>query len=53
MHAIAIVPLVICLLGLLVYALAANPKVGELGRISFAMGLLVSLLAFATKTVSL
>lgn len=36
--------LLFALLGLLVYALSANPKVAELGRISFGAGLLAFLL---------
>lgn len=38
-------PLVVSLVGLLMYVLAANPKVCELGRIMFGVGLLVALLA--------
>lgn len=40
---IAVSPLV-CIIGLLCYALATNPKVVEIGRIMFAMGLLATLL---------
>lgn len=36
--------LLVALIGLLAYALSANPKVQELGRISYAMGLLAFLL---------
>lgn len=36
--------LLVCLIGLLAYALSANPKVAELGRLSFAVGLLAFLL---------
>mgnify|MGYP001585277591 CR=1 FL=1 len=53
MTVIAIVPLLVCVIGLLVYALASNTKVAELGRLSFAMGLLVTLLVFASKVVRL
>lgn len=35
--------LLVCVLGLLVYALSSNPKVAELGRISYFAGLLVFL----------
>lgn len=34
----------VCIVGALMYALAANPKVSELGRLSFAVGLLSFLL---------
>jgi len=37
-------PLLVCVVGLVVYALATNPKVQEMGRIAFAFGLLVTLL---------
>ena len=37
-------PLLVALLGVLAYALSANPKVQELGRLSFACGLLAFLL---------
>lgn len=37
-------PQVICLIGLVLYAMASNPKASECGRIMFAFGLLVSLL---------
>lgn len=47
---IAVIPLILALVGLLLYALAANPKVSEIGRISFFCGLLVLTFAFA-KTV--
>jgi Na+/phosphate symporter len=53
MTVISIIPLAVCAIGLLVYALSNNSKVTELGRIAFAMGLLVTLLVFATKVVKL
>lgn len=37
-------PLLICLIGALVYGFAANPKAQELGRLSFWVGLFVFLL---------
>lgn len=50
MIAIALFPLAIAIIGMLIYALAANPKVSEIGRLMFFCGLLV--LAFAlAKTV--
>lgn len=48
-----IAPLLICVIGLLVYALSANPKVAELGRIAFAFGLLVTLWQYAGHAVVL
>jgi hypothetical protein len=38
------VSLLVALVGCLVYALSANPKVSELGRIAFFAGLLAFLL---------
>ena len=46
-------PLLIALIGLLMYALAANPKVVEIGRILFWTGLLAFLLRFGPDTVTL
>ena len=37
-------PLLIALIGLLMYALCANPKLSEIGRISYFAGLLAFLL---------
>jgi Na+/phosphate symporter len=44
----AILPLVIAIVGALAYALSANPKVQELGRLLFAAG--VFALAFALSS---
>jgi Na+/phosphate symporter len=45
-------PLLVCIIGLLVYALSTNPKAQELGRIAFAFGLLVSLLLLNPRLVT-
>ena len=45
-------PLLVCILGMLCYALAANPKVQELGRHAYWTGLLVSLYVVATRVVT-
>ena len=37
-------PLLICVIGLLMYALCANPKLVEVGRIMFWTGLLAFML---------
>lgn len=50
---IIILPLLVCLVGLLVYALSANPKVAELGRIMFACGLLLTLVVAGSPAVRL
>ena len=41
---IIFLPLLICLIGLLMYVLAVNPKVQEIGRMMFWVGLLAFLL---------
>lgn len=43
---IATIPALFAVAGALMYALSANPKMNELGRIMFFCGLLVTLLAF-------
>jgi len=48
-----IVPLLICLVGLLTYALASNGKVVELGRLAYACGLLVTLFVVARHVLRL
>ena len=48
-----IVPLVVSVAGLLVYALTSAPKVAEVGRIAYGSGLLVTLFALAAHTVRL
>lgn len=45
------IALLVAVAGLLLYALAANPKVQEIGRIMFFDGLLVTLLRFSEKAV--
>jgi hypothetical protein len=47
------VTLLVAVVGLLVYALAANPKVAEIGRIAFFDGLLVFLLRFGAEVLRL
>jgi Na+/phosphate symporter len=39
-------PLLVSIVGLLMYALSANPKVSEIGRIMFWVGLLAFLLDY-------
>jgi Na+/phosphate symporter len=38
-----LLPVLVLLVGVLMYALSANPKLQEIGRIMFAMGLLAAL----------
>jgi len=48
---IAIIPLIVAIVGLLMFALSANPKVVEIGKIMFWTGLLISLYISAGKTL--
>ena len=50
---IVFLPLLVALVGVLVYALSTNPKVAEMGRIAFFCGLLAFLLAGPGQAVSL
>ena len=50
---IAALPVIVLLLGLLAYALSANPKVAELGRLAFVAGLLAVCIAAAERMVRL
>ncbi len=53
MTIISAVPLLVAVIGLLVYILAANPKAAEAGRLLFATGALAFLLSVANQTVRL
>lgn len=48
-----LLPLLVALVGCLVYGLSNNAKVQELGRIAFAFGLLVFLLQAGNPAISL
>jgi sugar/nucleoside kinase (ribokinase family) len=50
---IAVIPLLVAVAGALVYALAANPKLAEMGRLAFACGVLALMFALSGKSVSL
>jgi len=45
--------LLVALVGVLMYALCANPKLQEIGRISFAAGLFAFLLGFSGHALTL
>lgn len=47
---ISIIPVLVLVVGALVYGLSANPKVQEMGRLAFASGLLVTLFVVAKTT---
>ena len=48
-----IVPVVFAILGALAYALSANPKIQELGRLLFAAGVFAIAFNLATKTFAI
>ncbi len=48
---VAILPFLICVVGLIVYLIASKPEAKELGRIAFACGLLVLTYVLAGYTV--
>jgi Na+/phosphate symporter len=50
---ISILALLVCIIGLLIYVLASNPKLSEIGRLMFFAGLLATLLAVGQKVVHL
>lgn len=50
---IAIFPLLVTLVGMLAYGLSSNPKLAELGRLTFFAGLLVTVSIAAHTTVRL
>lgn len=47
---IIILPLLVCIIGLVIYALTTNTKVGEIGRTMMWTGMLVSLFVAAHHT---
>jgi hypothetical protein len=53
MLALTIVPFLVLVLGALVYGLSGNPKVSEMGRISFFCGLFWLVQMFAGHVVRL
>jgi hypothetical protein len=50
---VALIPVLIAIAGALVYALASNAKVAELGRLLFACAVLALMLGAAGHTVRL
>ncbi len=53
MTMIAIIPLIACIIGALVFVLASNSKLQELGRGAYWCGLLVTLFVLARHVVRL
>ena len=50
---IILVPLLIAIIGFLLYVLASNPKFSEIGRIMFFTGLLATLLKTGPAAISI
>lgn len=50
---IAFVPAIFAVVGLLLYILATNPKLQEIGKLTFFAGFLVTMFTLASKTVHL
>lgn len=50
---VILIPLLCALVGVLMYALSANPKLQEIGRIMFAFGLLVFLFQLGPQWATL
>lgn len=50
---VILIPLLVAVVGVVVYALAGSPKVVELARIAFFAGLLVTLLDLAGAAIRL
>jgi hypothetical protein len=48
---IAVIPLLVAIIGLLMYILATNTKVAEIGRLMFACGLLALMFASARESI--
>ena len=51
MTATILIPLVVAVLGALIYVVSVNPKLAELGRLAYGCGLLAVCLAYVGHTV--
>jgi len=51
--AVAVVPLVVAVVGLLMWLISSNPKAAEAGKIMFFCGVLVLTMSMAKETVRL
>jgi|HubBroStandDraft_4_1064222.scaffolds.fasta_scaffold04316_2 hypothetical protein len=49
---IAIIPILMIVVGALVYALSTNGKVAELGRLTFLAGIIALAFAFSERSIS-
>jgi len=50
---ITYIPLLVCIVGLLMFALSENPKIGPIGKDMFWVGLLVTLASASSHVVTL
>lgn len=50
---LAIIPVLMIVVGALMYGLCANPKLQEIGRLMLFAGLLAVALTYAGKTISI
>lgn len=48
---IAIIPFIVAIIGVLMYALCANPKLQEIGRIMFFCGMFIITWVLAKETL--
>lgn len=48
---IVLIPLLVAITGLVIYAISTNPKIQEIGRIAYACGLLVTVFVVAGQSV--
>ena len=48
-----LLPLLVALVGLVLYALSTNPKAAEVGRLAYGAGLLVTLFDLGGRILSL
>ena len=51
MNVVLFLPLLVCLLGALIYARTVESKTAEMGRLAFACGLLITLFELATRVI--
>jgi hypothetical protein len=53
MNLVILLPLLVSLVGAIVYFVSANAKFAELGRLAFVAGLLVAMFALSGKQIHL
>lgn len=48
-----LLPILVCVIGALAYALSSNGKVAEMGRLAFVSGLFIAVWQYGPKVVEL